>query len=185
MSTTRRDFIKQTGLGLLAFEAGGTLLMLSPAEARRRKIPYQKLTPDLAATLEALGETLVPGAAEEGIAHYVDQQLGSSADRSMLMIRYLGVPPPFDGFYREGLQALNDTSASLFDKPFAALDASRARSLVQTMSSENPEGWSGPPAPFFYFVARGDAIDVVYGTVKGFERLGIPYMAHINPPSKW
>ena len=32
---------------------------------------------------------------------------------------------------------------------------------------------------------RPDAIDVVYGTKAGFEQLGVPYMAHIEPPSRW
>ena len=39
--------------------------------------------------------------------------------------------------------------------------------------------------PFFYFVLRNDAVDVVYGTKDGIESLGIPYMAHIEPPSRW
>ena len=36
-----------------------------------------------------------------------------------------------------------------------------------------------------YFVLRNDAVDVFYGTQDGFEALGIPYMAHIEPPSRW
>jgi len=31
-------------------------------------------------------------------------------------------------------------------------------------------------------MVRSDAVDVVYGTVEGFERLGVPYMPHILPP---
>ena len=49
----------------------------------------------------------------------------------------------------------------------------------------NPPGWSGPPAPVVYLVMRSDAVDVVYGTPKGFEDLGIPYMPHILPPTNW
>jgi hypothetical protein len=37
----------------------------------------------------------------------------------------------------------------------------------------------------FWFVLRSDAVDVVYGTKEGVERLGLPYMAHIEPPSRW
>jgi hypothetical protein len=32
---------------------------------------------------------------------------------------------------------------------------------------------------------RSDAVDVVYGTVEGYESLGIPYMAHIAPDRRW
>ena len=39
--------------------------------------------------------------------------------------------------------------------------------------------------PFFYFVLRNDAVDVVYGTKAGVESLDIPYMAHVEPPSRW
>ncbi len=185
MSTSRRDFVRKAGASLLAFQVGGALLMLSPAEARRRKIPHRILTPEQAATLEALADTLVPGAAEQGIAHYVDQQLSSPVEKSMLMIKYLGAPAPYDLFYQQGLDALNNVAQSTFDKPFSALGQEHAESIALLVAKENPEGWAGPPAPFFYFVIRGDAIDVVYGTVEGFERLGIPYMAHIIPPAKW
>jgi len=33
--------------------------------------------------------------------------------------------------------------------------------------------------------ARADGVDVVYGTVEGFERLGVPYMPHILPTARW
>jgi hypothetical protein len=34
-------------------------------------------------------------------------------------------------------------------------------------------------------VLRNDALDVVYGTRRGFASLGVPYMAHILPPTSW
>jgi hypothetical protein len=34
-------------------------------------------------------------------------------------------------------------------------------------------------------VLRADAVDVVYGTMEGYEALGIPYMAHIAPDKRW
>ena len=36
-----------------------------------------------------------------------------------------------------------------------------------------------------YLVLRSDAVDVVYGTVEGYEALGIPYMPHIAPDKRW
>ena len=32
---------------------------------------------------------------------------------------------------------------------------------------------------------RSDAADLVYGTPDAFERLGLPYVAHIEPPTTW
>jgi hypothetical protein len=34
-------------------------------------------------------------------------------------------------------------------------------------------------------VVRSDAVDVVYGTMDGYARLDIPYMAHIAPTTRW
>jgi hypothetical protein len=54
------------------------------------------------------------------------------------------------------------------------------------MIAGSPAGWAGGvPAPLFYFGLRSDAIDVVYGTVDGFAKLGIPYMPHILPTTAW
>jgi hypothetical protein len=35
-----------------------------------------------------------------------------------------------------------------------------------------------------YFVLRSDAVDVVYGTMEGYESLGVPYMPHIVPDKR-
>ena len=103
----------------------------------------------------------------------------------MLMIKYLGVNPPFTPFYSAGLAALNTFANDQHGAIFSELDGEQCAALVGQMAQANPEAWAGPPAPFFYFVLRNDAIDVVYGTRQGIESLGIPYMAHIEPPSRW
>ena len=41
------------------------------------------------------------------------------------------------------------------------------------------------PAGQAYFVLRSDAVDVVYGTMEGYERLGVPYLPHIAPDKRW
>ena len=45
--------------------------------------------------------------------------------------------------------------------------------------------WQGPAQGSVYGTLRNDAVDVVYGTVEGFARLGIPYMPHILPQRSW
>lgn len=185
MSQSRRRFIKNTGIGLLSFYVGGCEVEMSPREARQRQIDYNVLSDHDVVTLEALGEILLPGSADLGLAHFIDHQLAAAAGDALLMIRYLGVNPPFAPFYHGGLAALDNSAATLDGKSFAELDSAAQKSLVGQMAQANPEGWDGPPAPFFYFVVRGDAVDVVYGTEDGVESLGIPYMAHIVPPSRW
>ena len=34
-------------------------------------------------------------------------------------------------------------------------------------------------------MAKLEKVDVVYGTLEGYESLGIPYMAHIVPERRW
>jgi hypothetical protein len=103
----------------------------------------------------------------------------------MLMIKYLGVPAPFNEFYQGGLRAADASARAAHGKPFAQLSKEQAAGLVTRMAGGQIEGWQGPPAGLFYFVLRNDAVDVVYGTKAGFEQLGVPYMAHIEPPSRW
>ena len=71
----RRDFLKGTATGVFAFTVGGVAVLLSPRDARAPNVPFRLLNAHEAQTIEALGETLVPGARAAGIAHFVDQQL--------------------------------------------------------------------------------------------------------------
>ena len=185
MPQSRRTFIRNSGIGLLSFYVGGCEVELTPEEARQQKIPFQVLNPDEVRTLEALGESLLPGSAAAGLSHFIDHQLNASPRDQMLMIKYLGVSPPFSPFYSGGLAALNTSANNQHGAFYADLNNEQRIALVGQIAQANPEGWAGPPARFFYFVLRNDAIDVVYGTKAGVERLGIPYMAHIEPPSRW
>jgi gluconate 2-dehydrogenase subunit 3-like protein len=185
MPQSRRTFIRNSGIGLLSFTVAGCELKLTPEDARQQQIPFHVLQPDEVRSLDAFGEVLLPGSAEAGLAHFIDHQLNTAPPEQLLMIKYLGVSAPFAGFYSGGLAALDATASALHGLPFAALDDEQQTRLVARISGTNPDGWSGPPAPFFYFVIRNDAIDVMYGTQSGVESLGIPYMAHIEPPSRW
>lgn len=185
MTIDRRKFIGGAGLGLLAFQIGSASVLLTPGEARARQVPLRVLTPEQVRVVEALGETLLPGAAAAGLAHYLDQQLAAPPADSLLMIRYLDVPPPYAAFYAPCLASVDASARALHDKPFDALDGQQRDDFVQAMQKQSPEAWRGPPAPFFYFVLRSDAVDVVYGTQEGYAKLGVPYMAHIAPPTDW
>jgi hypothetical protein len=185
VTQSRRSFIRTGGIGLLSFWVGGCEVELTPEEARRQEIPFQVLNPQEVLALEALGEVLLPGSAAAGLAHFIDHQLNAPAPEQMLMIKYLGADPPFSSFYSAGLAALNAFADDRHDANFAELNGEQRNALVGQMALSNPERWVGPPAPFFYFVVRNDAIDVMYGTKAGVESLGIPYMAHIEPPSRW
>jgi Gluconate 2-dehydrogenase subunit 3 len=181
----RRAFMKGAAAGTLAFSVGGAEVMLTPRQAQAQNVPLQTLTQDQAATLDALGETLVPGAKEAGITNFVDQQISGPPEAALLQARILNVRPPFANFYRAALGAVDDASNKTKSRKFAELSADERHDFVDLMRQNKIDGWQGPPGPFIYTVLRSDAVDVVYGTMEGYAMLGIPYMPHIAPTKKW
>ena len=170
----RRAFVKGAAMGALAFTVGGVEVLLTPGAARAQGVPLRTLTAAQAATLDALGETLVPGARQAGISHFVDQQLSIPAEEALLEARILNERPPYANFYRAAHGAV--------DRSPQALNNGRA---FAGMRQNKIEGWQGPGGPFVYLLLRSDAVDVVYGTMEGYASLGIPYMPHIAPTKRW
>lgn len=188
MNPSRREFLKRsgaTGIGLLTYSVAGCEKKLTPGDARQLQLPFEVLTETEVGVLETLGDALVPGSAAAGLAHYIDQQLHSAPDKSMLMIKYLVPEAPYLSFYRSGLAATQSAATRLFGREFSDLAAEEIAEFAVRMSADDVDGWQGPPAGFFYFVLRSDAVDVFYGTPQGFAALGVPYMAHIEPPGRW
>jgi len=180
---TRREMLARMGTGLVAITVSSAWGQISPAEARAKGVALCNLSAAEGRTLEALGDILLPGAREAGIAHYVDDQL--SRENPLFVLKYMDYVGSYTEFYKQGLQSLERLSLARHGEPFDMSTIEQKAMLVREISQKNPGGWSGPPAPLFYFVARNDAIDVYYGTPEGFEKLGIPYMAHIMPTQKW
>ena len=134
----------------------------------------------------ASGAVFAAVLAQAGISHFVDQQLSIPHGEALLEARILNVRPPYANFYRAALAALNGASERLNGgRAFAQLSETEQRSLVDNMRQNKVEGWQGPAGPFVYLVLRSDAVDVVYGTMEGYEMLGIPYQAHIVPEKRW
>jgi hypothetical protein len=180
--TRRRQFL-QGAAGLLNVSVAGRLL--TPRLARAKAAPFAVLTPDQTHTLDAVGEILVPGAREAGLSHYIDHQLAASPAESLLMLRYFDIPPPYAPFYAAALASIDAFAHARSGATFASLPPARATALVAEFSRAVPKEWHGPPSPLVYIVLRSDAVDVVYGTEEGFASLGVPYQAHIPPPTKW
>ena len=181
----RRAFIKGAAFGTLAFTVGGVEVMLTPRQAHADNVPLRTLTAEQAATLDAVGETLVPGAKTAGITNFVDQQISIPAEEALLQARILNVRPPFANFYRAALGAIDGASTKTKGKKFAELTADEQHDFVNAMRQNKIDGWAGPPGPFVYAVLRSDAVDVVYATMEGYAALGVPYMPHIAPTKKW
>ena len=93
----RRAFMKGAAIGVLTFTVGGVEVLLTPSAARAQGVPLRTLTAAQAATLDALGETLVPGARQAGISHFVDQQISIPAEEALLGLeRKAGRQPETD-----------------------------------------------------------------------------------------
>lgn len=180
---TRRQLFGRVGGGLIALTVTTAWGELAPAEARAKAVPFGKLTAAEGAMLESLGDVLLPGSGQAGIAHYVDDQMDRTG--SLLFLKYMEYPSSQLDFYRAGLTALDGVSHGRYGCPFASAANEQRVAMVKEISQKNPEGWSGPPAPLFHFVVRNDAMDVYYGTEEGFNKLQIPYMPHLPPPAKW
>src|SRR5580698_7904518 len=152
----RRVFLKGASMGMLAFAVGGVEILMTPGDARARAVPFRLLNADEAETLEALREA-----------------------------RIVNVKPPFINFYRAAIGGTNKAAIARSGKRFAALSATEQHDFIDQLRQNKIEGWQGPPAGLVYFVLRSDAVDVVYGTMEGYESLGVPYMAHIEPDKRW
>ena len=181
----RRVFLKGASMGVLAFTVGGVDVLMTPREAHARAVPFRMLNGEEADTLEALGETLLPGAREAGFVHFIDQQVSVPPAEALLEARIVNVKPPFINFYRGAIGGVNKASTARSGKRFAALSATEQHDFIDQLRQNKIGGWQGPPAGLVYFVLRSDAVDVVYGTMEGYESLGVPYLAHIEPDKRW
>lgn len=181
----RRDFMRGATLGALAFTVGGAPVLLTAREARAQGVPFRLLKANDAETIEALGETLVPGARAAGISHFIDQQLSVPPEEALLEARILNVKPPYVNFYRAAIDSIDKASQARNGRRFAQLNTIEQREFADLMRQNKLDGWQGPAGPFVYLVTRSDAVDVVYGTMEGYEALGIPYMPHIAPEKRW
>jgi Gluconate 2-dehydrogenase subunit 3 len=181
----RRGFVKGATLGALAFTVGGAQIIMSAGEARARGVHFRLLDAHQGETLEALGETLVPQARECGISHFIDQQLSVPANESLLQARIFNFRPPFADFYRAAISSVDGACQKMSGKNFVQLTAQEQHDFVDRMRQNKIEGWTGKPGALAYAVLRADAVDVVYGTMEGYEALGIPYMPHIPPEKRW
>jgi Gluconate 2-dehydrogenase subunit 3 len=186
-NVTRRTFVEKalkSSVLALSFTLPTGTLLLTPGEARAKDVPLRKLDAALAADLEKLGETIVPGATAAGLTHFLDHQLAGDPNDALLIARYFQVALPYSDFYGAGVQTANAMAQKSAGKGIASLGPAEMVTLVKSMSAPGTVV-AGFPVFLFYMCLRSDAVDVVYGTPEGFKKLNIPYMQHIMPPESW
>ncbi len=184
-SLNRRKFIANLSSSVVAL---GALGIISPAGLAAADGCHSKklrvFSKSEAATYAAWGDVLAIGAAKAGVAQFVDKYLAKPYPESLLLLRLLQ-NPPFDDFYTGGIAGINQESEARFSRPFLALNDEQRNTVVNAAATSTTIAWTTPTPNFFYFVSRSDAVDVVYGTVKGFHKLDIPYLPHIRPRRPW
>ncbi|MES2496747.1 MAG: hypothetical protein V4618_11570 [Pseudomonadota bacterium] len=181
MTIGRRDMMGQSAAALVLASIGGTTAWMSAAEAGARGAALRRLTEGEAAWIAGLGEAIAPPSRAAGLVHYLDHHLALPAGESLLALRYLDVAPPWLDFYRPALASLVRIHGAV---PPPADDA-RWAPILAGLGGPDPAGWQGPPSGLFLFALRLDAIDIAYGTKDGFARLGVDYLAHIEPETDW
>jgi hypothetical protein len=186
-NVTRRTFVETAVKGsvlALTFTLPTGTMLLTPAQARAKEVPLRTLKSDTVHILEKLAETILPGATAAGLTHFLDHQLSGDPNDALLIARYFQVALPYSDFYVAGAKTADAIAQKSAGKGIAALSATEMHTLVKSLSA--PGGVvDGFPIFLFYMCLRSDAVDVVYGTPEGFQKLNIPYMQHIMPPEGW
>jgi Gluconate 2-dehydrogenase subunit 3 len=182
---SRREFLTNMNSSVAAVAVLGLVSPAGLAAADgHRSEKLRVFSKSEAATYAAWGEVLAIGAAKAGIAQFVDKYLAKPHPDSLLLLRLLQ-NPPFDSFYIGGIAGIDQESQARFSRPFLSLQVEQRNAVVNAAAASSTIAWTTPNPNLFYFVSRSDAVDVVYGTVKGFHKLDIPYLPHIRPPNPW
>jgi len=182
-NTERRTFMK--GVGAFAFTMGGTEMLLTPRQARAQGMPLRTLTSAEGETLDAIGETLVPGAKQAGISNFVDQQISIPPEEALLQARILNVPPPFAKFYRAAIAAIDGAQRQDEGSQVCAALARRPARFRQFDAAEQVGRLAGSARTLRL---RGSAQRRRRCRLRDhgrLRRLGVPYMPHIAPTKRW
>ena len=180
----RRSVLIGSGGLIITALIGGCEKQVTPEQAAKLSAQIKSFSKHESATFTKFSDIIVPGSTAAGTVHFVDYQLRQDPNDCLLMLKYFQITPPYVGFYKAGLKALDGFSRANFGKSFVTLTSTQHTQIVKKIIA-GPTNWSGPPAFLFYMFVRSDAVDLVYGTPEGFEKLSVPYMAHIDPPKGW
>jgi len=180
----RRQFLSgAVGAAAIAGPVGGSLAALGSA-AEESAVTYRTFSAPQAEAYAAWCDLLANGAAKAGVARFVDKYISVPYDESLLLLRFFK-DPSLGEFYFAGLAGIDRESDARFGKPFLSLERDERLTIVEAARQSKTRAWTEPDPSFFYFISRSDAVDVVYGTERGFGTLDFPYRAHNAPEAPW
>ena len=144
----RRAFMKGAAIGALAFSVGGAEVMLTPRQAQAQNIPLRTLTPEQAATLGAMGETLVPGAQSRRHRQFRRSAAVDSAGARRCLKRASSTCGRLTRTFIAPRSAPSRARARPSSATaFAALTAAEQHDFVDLMRQNKLDGWKGPARP--------------------------------------
>ena len=185
-SIERRDFLRGTATGVFAFSVGGVEVRLSAREAHTQNVPFRLLKANEAKPSRRWATPLFLARAPQAllissISNSLFRQKKHCSKHASSMFAHptrasIEVRLPPSTTRAKGLTAAASSWSSVRTSSTIFVDAMRQNKV---------QGWQGPGGSFVYLLLRSDAVDVVYGTMEGYEALGIPYMPHIAPDKRW
>lgn len=148
----RRQFIKTAGVA-----AGSAALFSACGRLPGR---WRFFTDAEAETVAAICEQIVPGdqdpgAVAAGVPNFIDKQV-------------MGPYRRFQGAYRDGLAAVDETSRTMFGDRFAALKWDNQTAVLKALESGKPAGqaWQSRSASAFFEMIRDHSLQGFYGSPR-------------------
>ena len=180
----RRQFISGAiGVAAVAGSLGGSSATFGSV-GEKTPLSYRTFSATQAETYATWCDLLANGAAQAGVARFVDKYISESYSECLLLLRFFKDSSLGD-FYLAGIGGIDRESNARFRKPFVSLGRDEQLTIIEAAKQRKTQAWTEPDPNFFYFISRSDAVDVVYGTELGFRDLDFPYLAHIAPAPAW
>ena len=182
-------FIKGASIGALAFSVGGVEVHAHAAGRPTPRAWPSRCSARTKRRRSRRSATRSPSARREaGIAHFVDQQLTQPPPLALLSVRVGEVRPPYVNFLIAARLRAIDARRGGYGRP--PVRRSRRGGADQVRRGDEPPRAQEPGTARRRRASsmrslRNDAVDVVYGTVDGFARVGVPYLPISLPEQRW
>jgi gluconate 2-dehydrogenase gamma chain len=163
---TRRKFLHRCAIcaGAMALPPSWARMLAAAEHSHQRTtpvktgiipLPFKYLTPEQAATVEAIADQIIPadadpGAKWAGVVHYVD--LGLAGDFT-----------EYRSTYDAGLRRLVALAREVSDQHFAELDASAQTKILEKLEADDTREGDSPAGSEFFRLVRRHTIEGFFG----------------------
>ena len=167
----RRQFMS----GVAGVAAAGSIGGVStgrPSSAGGESVAYQTFTEAQAATFSAWCDHLAIGAAEAGVASFVDASISGPYEESRLMARFF-VNPSLGDFYTAGIAGIDQEADARYGRDFVTLETEQQRSIVTAAATVQDRGLAQAGREFLLSDLAKRRCRCGLWDSKGFQRSGL------------